>query len=198
MTLHEAAHGYVAYKLGDDTAYLMGRVTINPLKHIDLFGTIIIPILLMMTSGFIFGWAKPVPINVTRLRKPKRDAAIVALAGPFSNLIMAIIWAGILKLGLTVDHHAHPLFMIFNLMGQAGLMINLVLMVLNLIPIPPLDGSRFLSYLLPPPWDYWFNRITPFGILIILILIFTGVLSYVLYPAVGWLEILLLHLFQIR
>ncbi len=196
VTLHEAAHGYVAYKLGDDTAYRLGRITANPLKHIDPIGTIILPIILMLTTGFIFGWAKPVPVNQSRLNHPKRDFALVALAGPTSNFLMAIAWIGILKLYLFLPKQ--DIFLPIVLMCQAGLMINILLMVLNLIPIPPLDGSRFISYLLPSPWDKRFDKITPFGILIILALIMSGVLSKIMLPAISYVQHALITLFQIH
>jgi len=196
VTLHEAAHGFVAHKLGDDTAYVLGRVTLNPLKHIDPLGTIIIPLLLMVTTGFVFGWAKPVPVNPNRLRHPKRDFALVALAGPTSNFLMAIAWMGLFKVSLLLG--PSDMIVALKLMCLAGVGINLVLMVLNLIPIPPLDGSRFINYLLPAPWDERFNKIAPFGIFIILILIMTGLLSQIMMPGVSFLQKLLLGIFNIH
>ncbi|MGD9592550.1 MAG: site-2 protease family protein [Candidatus Berkiella sp.] len=196
VTLHEAAHGYVAYKFGDDTAYMQGRVSANPLRHIDLLGTVILPIFLMLTTKFVFGWAKPVPVNQYKLRHPKRDFAIVALAGPLSNFLMAIIWMGILKLCLIAPKHSFIVPLVY--MSQAGIMINVVLMILNLIPIPPLDGSRFIYFLLPSPWDQRFNKITPFGIVIILILIFTGVLTKMMVPGIDFVQNSLLALFHIK
>lgn len=196
VTLHEAAHGFVAHKLGDDTAYVLGRVTLNPIKHIDLLGTIIIPLVLMVTTGFVFGWAKPVPVNPNRLRHPKRDFALVALAGPTSNFLMAVVWMGLFKLSLLLG----PGEMIagLKLMSFAGVSINLVLMVLNLIPIPPLDGSRFINYLLPAPWDERFNKIAPFGIFIILFLIMSEILSYIMMPSVQFLQRMLLAVFNVH
>ncbi len=196
VTLHEAAHGYIAYKLGDDTAYQLGRISANPLKHIDPIGTIILPIILMLTTGFIFGWAKPVPVNQNRLRHPKRDFALVALAGPVSNFLMAIAWISILKLYLLFPKQ--DIFLPLVLMCQAGLMINILLMVLNLIPIPPLDGSRLIYSLLPAPWDARFNKMTPFGILIILALIMSGVLSKIMLPAISFVQNWLITLFHIH
>lgn len=196
VTLHEAAHGYVAYKLGDDTAFKLGRITANPLKHIDLIGTIVLPMVLMLTSGFIFGWAKPVPVNQNKLRRPKRDFVIVALAGPTSNFLMGIFWVSILKLCLWFPHN-DALYYI-GLMCQAGITINVLLMVLNFIPIPPLDGSRFISYVLPPPWDKRFDKITSFGIIIILVLIATGVLSKIMLPAIAFVQHGLFALYQIH
>ncbi len=195
VTLHEAAHGYVAHKFGDSTAYLQGRVSANPLRHIDLLGTIILPIFLMLTTHFIFGWAKPVPVNQNNLRNPKRDFAIVALAGPFSNFLMAVFWVTMLKICFMLPKHEYLVFAVY--MCQAGVMINVVLMILNLIPIPPLDGSRFFAYLLPSPWDERFNKITPFGIIIILILITTGILTKIMLPGINFVQNGLLTLFQI-
>lgn len=196
VTLHEAAHGYVAHKLGDNTAYQEGRITANPLKHIDLLGTIIIPIALMITTHFVFGWAKPVPVNPNRLRHPKRDFALVALAGPLSNFLMAVAWMGLFKLSLWLG--SSQMITALKLMSLAGVSINLVLMVLNLIPIPPLDGSRFINYLLPAPWDERFNKITPFGIFIILALIMTGLLTQIMLPSINFLQGMLFHLFNLR
>lgn len=196
VTLHEAAHGFVAYYFGDDTAYKEGRISANPLKHIDLLGTIILPLFLMLTTHFIFGWAKPVPVNQDNLRHPKRDFAIVALAGPTSNFLMALLWMGILKVCLLLPKSEMLIPLVY--MTQAGVMINVVLMVLNLIPIPPLDGSRFITYLLPSPWDQRFNKVTPFGILIILALIGTGLLGKIMLPAINFVQNGLLSLFQIH
>lgn len=197
VTIHEAAHGYMAHKLGDDTAYLMGRITLNPIKHIDPIGTVVLPLLLMATTGFVFGWAKPVPVNMNRLRKPRRDMAIVGLAGPFSNLLMAIIWMALLKLTILFLPHNELMVRGVIAMCWAGVTINIVLMVLNLIPIPPLDGSRFLSYLLPAKLDEYFNRLTPFGIIIILALIATGILSTFMMPAIGFFQNLFRIVFQV-
>ena len=201
VTLHEAAHGYVAYKLGDDTAFLQGRISANPFKHIDLLGTIVIPLILMLTSPFIFGWAKPVPVDTRRLRHPARDTALVAAAGPLSNFLMAIGWAIIIKLGIWILR-SKPQFQDIGvgltLMGQAGIMINLTLAVLNMIPIPPLDGSRIVSYILPARAAMIYEKITPFGFVIVLLLIFAGILTAILGPAVGWLSQALLTVFQIK
>lgn len=196
VTFHEAAHGYVAHKLGDDTAYMLGRISANPLKHIDLIGTIIVPLLLLVSTGFVFGWAKPVPVNQNRLRNPKRDFALVALAGPTSNFLMAVFWIAILKIAFMLPRSETLLPLVY--MCQAGVSINLVLMVLNLIPIPPLDGSRFVSYLLPRPWDLYFDKVTPFGFLIILALIMSGILSKIMSPAITFLQQFLLMIFQIH
>jgi Zn-dependent protease len=192
ITVHEVAHGWVASKFGDKTALMMGRLTLNPLKHIDLVGTIIVPAILLFLGGFIFGWAKPVPVNWQNLRNPRRDMAIVAMAGPAANLLMALLWAMLAKLGLIWGVHPSPIALGLVLMGQAGIMINLVLMVLNAIPIPPLDGSRVISSLLPPRVAYQFNKLEPWGFFILLALLATGLLSYVLLPAVNYLRQLFL------
>lgn len=181
ITVHEVAHGWVANKLGDPTAKMLGRLTLNPIKHIDLLGTIIVPILLLMIGGFIFGWAKPVPITWQNLKNPRRDTALVAIAGPLANLLMALIWALLVKLGLYLTE-GNTFGLILILMGIAGISINVILMVLNLLPIPPLDGSRVVASFLPGRLAYRYNLLEPFGFLILLALIFTGVLSYILYP----------------
>jgi len=181
ITLHEVSHGWVASKLGDTTAKMMGRLTLNPLKHIDPVGTILIPgALLLLQSGFIFGYAKPVPINWRNLRQPKRDMAIVAGAGPLANLLMAMVWALLVR--------AAPLFgdagVALVYMGVAGVFINTVLMVLNLLPLPPLDGGRVMTSLLPGPLAYRFSRIEPFGFMILIALLITGVLGQILLPVI--------------
>lgn len=180
ITLHEAAHGWVASKFGDKTALMMGRVTLNPLKHIDLVGTILIPILFLMLGGIIFGWAKPVPVDWRNLRNFRIDAPLVALAGPFSNLLMALMWAGIAKLALLGVQGGTQNYSLFVLMGVAGVQINLMLMILNLIPIPPLDGSRVIQSLLPQDMAYGFDRLAPYGMIILVLLLVTGVLFYVI------------------
>lgn len=185
ITVHEVAHGWVASKLGDKTAKLLGRLTLNPIKHIDLLGTIIIPaLLLILHSGFIFGWAKPVPVNWRNLIHPRRDTALVAIAGPITNLIMALIWAAIGKIAFIAVTNNLNWMAVFVYMGQAGIMINLVLMVLNLIPIPPLDGSRVISSLLPPQMGLIYSRIEPYGFFILLLLLLFHVLGYIIGPPV--------------
>ncbi|PLA74177.1 site-2 protease family protein [Hydrogenovibrio sp. SC-1] len=180
ITLHEAAHGWVASKLGDKTALMLGRVTLNPIKHIDPIGTILVPIVLLVLGGFVFGWAKAVPITPRNFKNPARDMAWVAIAGPLSNLLMAIGWALLAKLGYLMSVDGHDAmgigqFLIYS--GLAGIAINLVLMVLNLIPIPPLDGSRVLSALLPNTLAYRFNQLEPYGFFILLGLLILGVLG---------------------
>ena len=147
ITLHEAAHGYVAKHFGDLTAYAQGRVSLNPVRHIDLIGTILLPLMTLLLGGILFGWAKPVPVNFSALRRPKQDMLWVALAGPGANLFMALAWAFIIKLGLALPESDFASPMI--LMGEAGIKINVILMVLNLLPLPPLDGGRIAASLLP-------------------------------------------------
>jgi Zn-dependent protease len=182
ITVHEVAHGWVAKKRGDTTASMLGRLTLNPIKHIDWIGTILVPAILVLSfTGFIFGWAKPVPVNDNNLRHPRVDMALVAIAGPIANLLMAFIWAGIARIGVSVDLEAVSLPLIY--MGIAGISINLVLALINLIPIPPLDGSRVLACLLPPKWAWHFNRIGSLGLIVLLVLLMTDTLSMVLgYP----------------
>ncbi|MEE8327890.1 MAG: site-2 protease family protein [Nitrosomonadaceae bacterium] len=181
ITLHEAAHGYVAKQYGDLTAYAQGRVTLNPLRHIDPMGTIIVPLLLLaVSSPYLFGWAKPVPVNFGNLRHPKRDMLWVAAAGPGANLLMAFLWALVFKLGLAIpeSNFSEPML----LMGQAGILINVILLVLNLLPLPPLDGGRIAVSLLPQRIAYRFAQIEPYGFIILLALLFTGVLGAVIGP----------------
>lgn len=185
ITVHEVAHGWVARRLGDPTAYMLGRLTLNPVKHIDPIGTLLVPGLLLMMGGFIFGWAKPVPVAWENLRNPKRDMAIVALAGPVANLLMAILWALVMKAGLVfggqLDLLARPLVY----MGAAGIAINVMLMVLNLLPLPPLDGGRVVAGLLPDSLAHAYNRIEPYGFFILLGLLISGALAYIMTPFVN-------------
>lgn len=185
ITVHEAAHGYAARALGDSTASMLGRLTLNPLKHIDPIGTIAVPVGLLVLSSltpgspFVFGWAKPVPVNTRNLHRPRRDMALVAAAGPGANLIMALGWGALIHLGLVLDT-AYSEAMVA--MGLAGIAINILLMVLNLLPIPPLDGGRVVSSLLPGRVGYWYDRIEPFGLVIVLGLLLTGLLGVILQP----------------
>ena len=187
ITLHEAAHAYAAKYFGDLTAYSQGRVSLNPIRHIDPIGTVALPLLMLALSklfggGFIFGWAKPVPVNFGNLRHPKRDMLWVAAAGPGANLVMAIFWVLVVKFAFTdiAGTFSVPL----ALMGAAGVMVNAIFMVLNLLPIPPLDGGRILVSLLPHRQADQFSRIEPYGFFIILALMFTHVLDAVMWPLV--------------
>ena len=185
ITVHEAAHGYVARMLGDKTAEMLGRVTLNPLKHIDPMGTILVPLVVYLFSGFIFGWAKPVPVDWRNLRHPKRDMGLVALAGPGANLLMALIWAVMVYIGAmnlqNNDWFALPLL----LMGVAGVLINSILMALNLLPILPLDGGRVLVSLLPPRQAQAYSRLESFGLIIVVLLLVSGLLGAILGPVVA-------------
>jgi len=184
ITVHEVAHGWVAKKYGDNTADSQGRLTLNPIKHVDLVGTIIIPGLLLITgTGFIFGWAKPVPVDPRNFKNPRADMAIVALAGPVSNLLMAIFWALIARVGMTIGSGAAMVAEPLIYTGIAGISINLVLALVNLLPIPPLDGSRILSGLLPNYWAWQYNKLERFGFIILLLLLSTNILGTILaYP----------------
>jgi Zn-dependent protease len=180
ITLHEAAHGFVARQFGDQTAYMLGRVTLNPLKHIDPIGTIAVPgFLLALSAPFIFGWAKPVPVNFGNLRNPKRDMLWVAGAGPCANFVMAVAWAFLLlpsAPGGMIDSGG------LLEMAQAGVQVNLMLMALNLLPIPPLDGGRIAVSLLPGNLAYRYARIEPYGFMIVIVLLVTHVLNYLMLP----------------
>ena len=201
ITLHEAAHGYVAKHFGDTTAYVLGRVSLNPLRHIDPVGTIAVPlVILLLTSwgagqGMLFGWAKPVPVNYHALRKPKRDMMWVAAAGPAANLVMALGWALTAKLALVMpnNYFTDPLFLI----SQAGVTVNLVLMLLNLIPLLPLDGGRIVAGLLPARISDSYARLEPWGFPILLMLMFTNVLWIVLGPLVIGSRQLIVSAFQL-
>lgn len=183
ITVHEVAHGWVAWKRGDPTAMLMGRLTLNPIKHIDPFGTILLPgILLLLHSPFLFGYAKPVPVNFDGLKDPKRDMVLVAIAGPAANLLMAFFWTLVLWLGGHLPGALAYLDEPMQLMGKAGIMINVILIIFNLIPIPPLDGGRVAVGLLPPSASIALSRIEPYGFIILIVLLFTGVLWSVLGP----------------
>jgi len=191
ITLHEVAHGWAAMKLGDPTAKMLGRLTMNPVKHIDPIGTVLVPGFLMFAGGFIFGWAKPVPVTWENLKNPRRDVALVAIAGPMANLLMAIFWALVMKLGLELSDSTASWTYPLVLMGDAGIAINLMLMVLNLLPILPLDGGRVMNSVLPPKWSYYFSKSEPYGLFIVLGLFFLGVLAWVLFPLVNTLRVIM-------
>jgi Zn-dependent protease len=183
ITLHEAAHGFVAKHYGDKTAYMLGRVTLNPIKHIDIVGTIVIPLLILFATGgkMLFGWAKPVPVNFNNLRHPKRDMLWVAAAGPGSNVVQAMIWAAVAKLlggtpGIAANYWVS--------VADAGIVVNVVFAILNLLPILPLDGGRVLASLLPNRASYAYQGTERFGMIILVLLLVTGVLGWILSPLV--------------
>ena len=185
ITLHEAAHGYVARHFGDMTAHAQGRISLNPIRHIDVIGTIVVPLVILFVSGykFLFGWAKPVPVNYSALRKPRRHMAWVAAAGPAANLAMALAWALILKIAVLLPSTSFAGFL--ELMARAGILVNLVFMFLNLLPILPLDGGRILASLLPSRAAWQYAKLEPLGVPLLVILLLTNVLSVVLQPLVG-------------
>ena len=188
ITLHEAAHGFAARLFGDRTAEMLGRISLNPVRHVDLVGTIIVPLVILVLSklasgsGILFGWAKPVPVNFNNLRRPKQDMLWVAAAGPGANLAMAIFWAFMIKIAFWMP--GSGLAMPLALMGAAGVFINAILMMLNLLPLPPLDGGRIAVSLLPHRWAHALSRLEPYGIFILIGLMFLGVLGIVLWPMI--------------
>ncbi len=184
ITLHEAAHGFVAKHFGDTTAYMLGRVTLNPAKHIDPIGTIVLPLALLWATGgrFMFGWAKPVPVNFNNLRHPKRDMLWVAAAGPGSNVVQALIWAVIAKLLMSTSGAASTYW--FSV-AETGILVNVVFAILNLLPILPLDGGRVLASLLPNRMSYAYQATERYGMIVLIVLIVTGVLGMVLNPLVS-------------
>ena len=190
ISLHEAAHGWVADKLGDATARMLGRLTANPLKHIDPVGTVLVPIIMIVTMGFAFGWAKPVPVDMRNFKNPYKDMALVALAGPLANLTMAVLWTLLLVFSMKILPQGNLANML-EIMANIGVVINLVLMALNLLPIPPLDGGRVVSGVLPRELADTFNRIEPFGLWIIIFLLATGILGKILWPMVQAIQLTL-------
>jgi len=186
ITLHEAAHGYAARHFGDPTAWQLGRISLNPARHIDPVGTIIIPASILLLSGgsFIFGYAKPVPVDFMRLRNPKKDMFWVAAAGPGANLFMALCWALMLKLAWLLPSNMFTLPL--SEMSKIGIVVNCVLMVLNLFPLPPLDGGRIAVSLLPHRWAWKLARLEPWGFPILLVLLFTGILGTIMNPLVSF------------
>jgi Zn-dependent protease len=195
ITLHEAAHGYAARHFGDPTAWQMGRISLNPLRHIDPVGTILVPALILLVSsgGFLFGWAKPVPVNFSQLRNPKRNMLWVAAAGPGANLAMALAWAVLLKFALGAPDFSFAEAMVE--MAKVGIAINGVLMLLNLLPIPPLDGGRIAISLLPPALAWRFAQLERYGLFILLGLLFLGVLDKVMGPLLRVFHIFIRLLF---
>ena len=202
ITLHEAAHGYAARHFGDPTAWQAGRISLNPLRHIDPFGTLLVPALILVSSylvagsAMLFGWAKPVPVNFGRLRHPKRDMLWVAAAGPAVNLLMAIGWAAMFKLDTLIPRNAYTLPLAE--MSRTGVDVNLVLMVLNLLPLPPLDGGRIAVSLLPHSLAWKFAQLERWGFPILLLLMFTGILGDVMWPFVSLFRDLIIILFRLN
>lgn len=188
VTLHEVAHGWAARGLGDRTAEMFGRLSLNPLRHVDPIGTLLVPGLTFLLGGIIFGWAKPVPVTWEKLRNPRRDMALVALAGPGANLLMLLCWVAVTRLALSaieaLPYAAAPLIY----MGFTGIMVNGVLMVLNLLPLPPLDGSRVIASILPPRLADKYQMVEPYGLLILVVLLASGLLSKILLPLIGLVQ----------
>ena len=182
ITLHEAAHAYAARYFGDNTAYMLGRMTLNPIKHIDPIWTIAVPLLTLFFGGFIFGAAKPVPVNFGALRNPKRDSIWVAAAGPLANLAMMLTWALVATIAQSMPDSAPMLFLSY--VGQAGILVNALLMIFNLFPLLPLDGGRIIAGLLPNNLAYQYSKIEPYGMFILIALIVSGVFGKFLGPLV--------------
>jgi Zn-dependent protease len=202
ITLHEAAHGYAARYFGDPTAWQAGRISLNPLRHIDPVGTLLVPGLILATSylaagsAMLFGWAKPVPVNFGNLRSPKRDMLWVAAAGPASNLLMALVWAALLKATLLLPLNAYSVPLVE--MSKIGINVNIVLLVLNLLPLPPLDGGRIAVSLLPHALAWKFAQLERWGFPILLLLLFTGVLGSIMGPFVSLFQRLIISFFQLN
>ena len=199
ITLHEAAHAYVAYRCGDTTAKMLGRLSLNPMRHVDPIGTLLKPLLIGVLTqfSFVIGYAKPVPINWRQLRRPKRDIILVTLAGPFANLLMAFLWALCFKVATLLHPNTSMPALFLLVTARAGMMINLVLAALNLIPIPPLDGSRVVSSLLPPKQALAYAKVEPYGFFILILLMFTGALGMILTPLINLGLMTLSVIFQI-
>lgn len=196
VTVHEVAHGWVASQFGDQTAKTMGRLTLNPIKHIDPVGTILVPAVMFFASGFVFGWAKPVPVDWRNLGHPRRDMALVAIAGPAANFLMLLIWAVLAKVialsGSDANHFAQLIFVMCGI----GITINIVLMILNLFPLLPLDGGRILTAMLPHNLAIPFSRLEPYGLVILVLLLVSGILWEVLLPMIAGTENFIYQLIQ--
>lgn len=192
ITVHEAAHGYAAKYFGDLTAERMGRITLNPLKHIDPIGTVLLPAVTLMVGGMLFGWAKPVPVNFANLRNPKKDMLWVAAAGPVSNFIMAIFWGFMLSFSSSLPATAAQFL---SHMSWVGITINLVLMVLNLLPLPPLDGGRIAVSLLPTDLAAKLSQVERYGFVILVGLLFTGILGKIISPVINFFAQIILSIF---
>ena len=187
ITVHEVAHGWVASKLGDPTAKLAGRLTLNPVRHIDPVGTIAVPLIMIALTPFAFGWAKPVPVDWRNLKQPRRDMALVAAAGPGANLIMLALWTLLLSVLFATDNPVSYMSTLLIEMAQVGIIINIVLIALNLLPLPPLDGSRIVTAFLSPAAAQKYNVLERWGLPILVVLIFTGVLGKILHPLIGFM-----------
>lgn len=184
IVVHEVAHGWVAKKFGDNTAFMLGRLTLNPFKHIDPVGTILVPLLMLIFFKFAFGWAKPVPVDWRNLNNPKRDMVFVAAAGPFSNLLMAIGWGLIIHLAVLLPNSLLMIKEPLIYMGAIGIFVNVILMVFNLVPLPPLDGGRVAVGLLPPRLSYMLSQLEPYGLIIIVLLLVSGFFGGFLMPII--------------
>lgn len=200
ITVHETAHGLMALRLGDPTAKMLGRLTLNPIPHIDPIGTVLVPIALLVMSSlagstpFMIGWAKPVPITVENLRKPRRDMAYVAIAGPLSNFLMALFWALVIRLGSGLLYTSQGIGEFLIYAGQAGILINAMLLALNILPLPPLDGSRVVSSLLPPRLAWNYSRLESYGFPILLVLLVSGILGTILYPIINLVWVIVMRI----
>ncbi len=194
ITFHEVSHGLVAYRLGDPTAKMLGRLTLNPIAHIDIFGTIILPLMLIvLTNGrFVFGYAKPVPINPMNFKNPRKGMAISAAAGPVTNMLLAsasfLIWKGVLTplASISPDTFSEAVLRPLAMIMQSSIVVNVVLAVFNMIPIPPLDGGRVLTGLLPSKQAMSFSRIEPFGFVIVIVLIYSGIANHIIMPFIAF------------
>lgn len=181
ITVHEWAHGFVASQFGDYTAQSLGRLSLNPIKHIDPIGTIVVPSLLFFSSGFLFGWAKPVPINTRNLRNAKNSLVWIALAGPSANILMAFFWALLLVFSESINQKY------LGLVALAGIQINIILAVLNMLPIPPLDGAKVLERFLPVNFKFIYQKIEPYGFIVLIMLLLTGMLGQIILPTINFL-----------